>query len=104
MIVIIVTRSSPYFNLKITICDDDDDGDDGIRHFVKLRNNDLLQSHLPPQRLTARELLRMPPEEIDRYLAAAVKTAVPFYAEDLARPVADRELTAFTALDGEPFL
>lgn len=56
------------------------------------------------QYLTAQELLRLPRAERSRYLAAAAEKAAPVYAEDLAKPVHERELTAFTALDGEPFL
>src|SRR5438105_142097 len=63
----------------------------------------LLENSLPPRFLTARELLRLPREEQDRYLAAAAEDAAPLYAADLALPPAERELTAFTALDCEPF-
>lgn len=56
-----------------------------------------------PKAPTARELLALPPEERDRALAAQAEDASLLYEEDLGRPVAERELTAFTALDGEPF-
>lgn len=53
--------------------------------------------------VTARELLAMSPEERRPYLMAAAEAAAPLYEADLALPPAERELTAFTALDGEPF-
>lgn len=49
-------------------------------------------------------LLMLPRAERNRILASAAEAAAPEYEADLARPVAERELTAFTALDGEPFL
>lgn len=48
-------------------------------------------------------LMTLPTEERDRILAGAAEKAAPFYNADLALPVEQRELTAFTALDGEPF-
>src|SRR5436305_994411 len=51
-----------------------------------------------PKAPTARELLALPPEEIDRVLAAQAADAELLYNADLGRPVAERELTAFTAL------
>jgi hypothetical protein len=42
----------------------------------------------------------LPPEEQDRMMAAAAEGAADLYNADLARPVQERELTAFTALDG----
>jgi hypothetical protein len=56
-----------------------------------------------PKAPTARELLALPPEERDQALAAQAEDAAQHYAEDLNRPIAERDLTAFTALDGEPF-
>jgi hypothetical protein len=56
-----------------------------------------------PKAPTARELLALPPEERDRALAAQAEDAALLYEDDLSRPVAERELTALTALDGEPF-
>jgi hypothetical protein len=44
----------------------------------------------------------LPPEEQDRALAAAAADAADLYDADLALPPGERELTAFTALDGEP--
>ncbi|MGI4788255.1 MAG: hypothetical protein ACRYFS_05335 [Janthinobacterium lividum] len=52
----------------------------------------------------ATTLLMLPRVERNRILALAAEAAAPEYEADLARPVAERELTAFTALDGEPFL
>jgi len=46
----------------------------------------------------------LPPEEQDRMMAAAADDAAELYNGDLALPSRERELTAFTALDGEPFL
>src|SRR5438094_175964 len=45
----------------------------------------------------------LPPEEQDRIMAAAAEDAAELYNADLASPPAERELTAFTALDGEDF-
>src|SRR5437879_5322717 len=58
-----------------------------------------LPSHVP----TARELLAMPVEEPLPYLMAAARAAAPLYEADLALPLSERELTAFTALDADPF-
>jgi len=49
-------------------------------------------------------LLTLPRAERNRILAEAAEAAAPEYEADLALPVSERELTAFTALDGEPFL
>lgn len=49
-------------------------------------------------------LLSLPKVERDRIMEAQAIHAAPLYEADLALPVAERELTAFTALDGEPFL
>ncbi len=57
-----------------------------------------------PRRLTARELMRLPREERRKILEIAVESAAPLYAADLALPPIERELTAFTILDSEPFL
>jgi len=57
-----------------------------------------------PRRLTARELMRLPREERLEILGRSVESAAPLYAADLALPAIERELTAFTILDGEPFL
>ena len=63
-----------------------------------------LDESAPGQRTDAAYLLTLPRTERRRILAAAAEAAAPAYEADLARPVADRDLTAFTALDGEPFL
>ena len=44
----------------------------------------------------------LPPEEQDRIQAAAADAAADLYNTDLALPPGERDLTAFTALDGEP--
>ncbi len=62
----------------------------------------LLDSSLP-RYLSATELLRLSPEEREPYLRRAAEDAAPLYNADLALPPGERELTAFTALDGEPF-
>jgi hypothetical protein len=55
-------------------------------------------------RLTPRQLMKLPREQRRAALAASAKIMTPIYNEDLAKPVAERDLTAFTALDGEPVL
>lgn len=50
-----------------------------------------------------RALLRVSRKERDTLLSAQAERAAVLYAVDLARPAAERELTAFTALDEEPF-
>jgi hypothetical protein len=52
---------------------------------------------------TARQLLSLPKVERARILRAQAERAAVEYETDLARPAAERELTAFTALDGETF-
>ena len=49
-------------------------------------------------------LLSLPKAERDRSMIAQFDVASPLYAADLALPVQQRELTAFTALDGGPIL
>ena len=49
-----------------------------------------------------REIMRLSIEDRRRILAMGAEAVADLYNEDLARPVADRELTAFTALDGDP--
>ena len=49
-------------------------------------------------------LLSLPLEERRRIMKAQFEAAAPLYEADLALPVAERELTAFTALDGDPIL
>ncbi len=50
-----------------------------------------------------RRIMQLPLEERRRILAAAADAMADLYAADLAPPVEQRELTAFTALDFEPF-
>jgi hypothetical protein len=57
----------------------------------------------PARAVTARDLLAMAPAERSAYLRWAAEDAAPLYESDLALPPAERELTALTALDGEPF-
>ena len=49
-------------------------------------------------------LLSLPKAERDRIMTAQFDAAAPLYAADLALPVEQRELTAFTALDDDPIL
>ncbi len=49
-------------------------------------------------------LLSLPKAERDQILEAQAALAAPLYEADLALPVAERELTAFTALDDDPIL
>ena len=49
-------------------------------------------------------LLSLPKAERYRIMEAQFDAAAPLYAADLALPVEQRELTAFTALDGDPIL
>jgi hypothetical protein len=58
---------------------------------------------LPVPAPTAEELLKLPSEERNRILDRQWEFAARFYEEDMAKPVHERELTAFSALDGEPF-
>ncbi len=49
-------------------------------------------------------LLSLPKAERDRIMEAQAAHAAPLYEADLALPVSERELTAFTALDDDPIL
>src|SRR5688572_18375105 len=60
----------------------------------------VLERQVLPLALRAADL---PPDEQDRIMAAAAEEASDLYNADLARPLRERELTAFTALDGEEF-
>jgi hypothetical protein len=64
---------------------------------------DELLEEQEPQVPTARQLLALPKEERARILQAQAERAAVEYEKDLDRPIAERELTAFTALDGEEF-
>ena len=62
-----------------------------------------------PERVCAslerlKALRQLPLTERNRVLEAASASVASLYTEDLERPVHERELTAFTALDGEPVL
>ena len=64
----------------------------------------LVEKAYPP-RLTVARLLTLPRKEQDRLMAAAVEDAAPLYEADLALSPMERELTAFSALDGaDPIL
>jgi hypothetical protein len=45
----------------------------------------------------------LPPDQQDQAVAAAADDAAELYRADLALPPRERELTAFTVLDGEEF-
>jgi hypothetical protein len=62
-----------------------------------------LMADLPAPYLSARELLRLSPEEQGRYLSAAAEVAAPIYAADLALPLEERELTAISAVAGSDY-
>lgn len=64
---------------------------------------DELLAESEPSAPTARQLLALPKAERVRLLQAQAERAASEYESDLARPVSERELTAFTALDGEIF-
>jgi len=63
----------------------------------------LLEREVPTKGPTVRSLLALQPEERASLLVAAAERAAPMYAADLALPPNQRELTAFTVLDGEDF-
>ncbi len=63
----------------------------------------LLERELPPKEYDLNAFFALPREEQSRILRKAAEEAAPDYAADLALPAAERELTAFTALDGEDF-
>ncbi len=69
---------------------------------VEVVLNELLEEQETPAP-TARQLLALPKAERARILRAQAEQAAEEYETDLARPAAERELTAFTALDGETF-
>ena len=64
----------------------------------------LIQNGVKSKPLTAREVMALPPDKRRAYMEAAADAAAPLYEADLAKPPAERELTAFTILDSEPFL
>ena len=66
--------------------------------------HEVLADNGRPREADPAYLLSLPKVERDRILEAQAIHAAPLYEADLALPVAERELTAFTALDGEHFL
>ena len=70
-----------------------------VQRIVELESTGVLE-----HRWDYNKLMSLPFDEQDRILAAAAETATPLYEADLALPPAERELTAFTALDGEDFV
>ena len=56
------------------------------------------------RKYTARELLKLPAMERERYLRAAAERAASEYEADLALPEAERELTALSGVSGADFL
>lgn len=53
------------------------------------------------QQTSVQSLRALSREERNRLLAEQAADAAPLYEADLARPMAKRQLTAFSALDGE---
>ena len=73
-----------------------------VDYVTRLIEEEVKQEEVKLPYLSARELLKLSPEERGPYLRAAAADAAPLYHADLALPPAERELTAFTILDGEP--
>ena len=69
---------------------------------VEVVLNELLEEQ-ETLRFTARQLFELPKSERGRILRAQAERAAAEYEADLALPANERELTAFTALDGDPF-
>jgi hypothetical protein len=63
----------------------------------------LLRRELEPQEFDLDALLALPRQEQERIMHKSFDAAVSDYNADLAFPAAERELTAFTALDGDDF-
>ena len=63
----------------------------------------LLTRELEPKEFDLEALLALPREEQERVMQKAFDAAALEYNADLALPAAERELTAFTALDGDDF-
>jgi hypothetical protein len=59
-----------------------------------------LRNSLGKRSYTARELLAMPYEKQQEILRRQAERIAPLYEADLALPPSERELVAFTALDG----
>lgn len=64
----------------------------------------LLERELKPKEFDLKAFSALSREQQDQILRAAAENAAPLYNADLERPVAERELTAFTALDGDDFV
>ncbi len=67
-------------------------------------NPEMAGNALRPRESDPAYLLSLPKAERDRIMEAQCAEAALLYETDLALPVAERELTAFTALDGDPIL
>jgi predicted DNA-binding protein len=63
----------------------------------------LLERELESKEFDLDALLALPRQEQERIMQKAFDDAASEYNADLARPAAQRELTAFTALDGDDF-
>ena len=61
----------------------------------------LLERELTPKEFDLDGLLALPRYEQEQIIQAAFEDAAALYNADLASPIAERELTAFTALDGD---
>ena len=59
----------------------------------------LLDHTLPPRRLNARDLMRLPRAERERYLEKSAEDAAPLYNADLALPVEERDYPLFQSRD-----
>ena len=63
----------------------------------------LLRRELAPKEFDLDALLALPLQEQERIMEKAFDAAASDYNADITLPVAERELTAFTALDGDDF-
>ena len=63
---------------------------------------DCLETFVTPREFDMKAFRALPREEQKRQLRAQAEAAAPMYAADLALPVHERELTAFSALDYDP--
>jgi hypothetical protein len=61
----------------------------------------LLRRELEPKEFDLDALLALPRQEQERIIQKSYDDAASDYNTDLALPAAERELTAFTALDGD---
>jgi len=60
---------------------------------------ELLKRELKPKEYDLESLLTLPRDEQERAMTEAFNDAAQLYNADLALPVSERELTAFTSLD-----